>query len=116
MLLQLLSCLNVLSAAASCSLVVISLHNQLSLHVFLDGCRLSRSAQQEHTIELFERPVQEEYEVKSKACEAAAMHSKTEVADVVKEKSALQQQLKVSCVSTHFAHSCLLQCCRDYFT
>ncbi len=40
--------------------------------------------------------VQEEYEVKSKACEAAAMNSKKEVAAVVKEKSALQQQLKVN--------------------
>jgi len=40
--------------------------------------------------------VQEEYEVKSKACEAAAMICKKEVAAVVKEKSALQQQLKVN--------------------
>ncbi|DBA78767.1 TPA: hypothetical protein ACH3X1_008672 [Trebouxia sp. C0004] len=36
----------------------------------------------------------EEYEVKSKACEAAAMNSKKEVAAILKEKSALQQQLK----------------------
>ncbi len=115
MLLRLPSCLNVLSAAACCFLVVVSLHDQLSLHVFLDGCNLGHLAQQEHSIELFERPVQEEYKVKSKACEAAVMNSKKEVAAVVKEKSALQQQLKVSCVGTHFVHSCLLQCCRDCF-
>ena len=82
---------------------------------------------QSELFELFERPVQEEYEEKSKACDAAAMNSKTEVAAVVKEmtlddrkitppsKSALQQQLKVSCVGTHFVHNCLLQCCRDCF-
>ncbi len=40
--------------------------------------------------------MQSEYEVKSKACEAAAMISKKEVAAVVKEKSVLQQQLKVN--------------------
>jgi len=104
-----------------------SLHDQLSLHVFLDGCSLGHSAQQENILELFERPVQEEYEEKSKACDAAATNSKEEVAAVVKEmksddrqitpssKSALQQQLKVSCVRTHFVHNCLLQCCRDCF-
>ena len=111
--LRLPSCLSGLSTAASCFLVVISLHDQLSLHVFLDGCSLGGSAEQEHRIELFEQPVQEEYQVKSKACDAAAMNSKTQVAAVVK-KSALQQ-LKVSCVATHSVHSCLLQCCRDCF-
>jgi len=40
--------------------------------------------------------VQSEYEVESKACEAAAMISKQEVAAVVKQKGALQQQLKVN--------------------
>jgi len=34
--------------------------------------------------------------MKSKACEAAAMISKKEAAAMVKEKSALQQQLKVN--------------------
>ena len=56
-----------------------------------------------------------EYEEKSKACEAAAMVSKKEAAAMVKEKIAVQQQLKVSCVGTHFVHSCLLPCCRDCF-
>jgi len=40
--------------------------------------------------------VQSEYEVKIKACEAAIMISKKEVAAVVKQKSAPQQQLKVN--------------------
>ena len=88
---------------------------QLSLHVFLDNCSLGGCAQQQHICELFERPVQEEYEVKSKAGEAAVMNSKQEVAAMVKENSALQQQLKVNCVGAHFVHSCLLQCCRDCF-
>lgn len=102
------------STAACCFLVVVSLHDRLSVHAFLDGCSLGHLAQQEHSIELFERPVQEEYEVKSKECEAAAVNSKKELAAVVKERNALQQQLKVSCVGSHLVHSCcLLQCCRD---
>jgi len=40
--------------------------------------------------------VQSEYEVRIKACEAADLISKKEVAAVVKQKSALQQQLKVN--------------------
>jgi uncharacterized protein involved in outer membrane biogenesis len=57
--------------------------------------------------------VQSEYELKSKACEAAAMVSKKEAAAMVKEKSALQQQLKVSWFvlsrpKNQFAHDCML--------
>ena len=100
MLLRLPSCLNMLWTAASCFWVVISLHDQLSLHAFLAGCSLGHLAQQDNMTGLFERPVQEEYEVKSKVCEPAVMNSKKEMAAMVKEKSALQQQLKVSCVGT----------------
>ena len=89
-------CLDMLQQQLAGFLVNISLHNQLSLQVFLDGGSLAGSTQQEHIIELFERPVQEEYEVTSKVCEAAVMNGKKEVAAVVKEKSALQQQLKVN--------------------
>ncbi|DBA67803.1 TPA: hypothetical protein ACH3X2_014240 [Trebouxia sp. C0005] len=41
-----------------------------------------------------EAALKEEYEVKSKECEAAAVNSKKELAAVVKERNALQQQLK----------------------
>ena len=54
MLLKLLSCMDVLSAAALCLLPIISLQYQLSLHVDLDGCSLGHVAQQEHTAEQFE--------------------------------------------------------------
>lgn len=70
---------------------------------FLIGAAL---AQQQHRIELFELPVQEEYGVKSKASEAADMISKKKVAAMMKDKSTLQQQLKVKCGSAHFVHSC----------
>lgn len=57
--------------------------------------------------------MQKEYELKRKACEAAAMISKKEAAVMVKEKNDLQEQLKVSWFvlsrpRNQFAHDCML--------
>jgi len=88
--------MDVLSAAAPCLLPIISLQYRLSLHVVLDGCSLGHWAQQDMLLSNLNDIVQSEYEVKIKASEAAAMVSKKEVAVTVKQKSALQHQLKVN--------------------
>ncbi len=86
--------MDVLSAAVACLLPIISLQYQSLLHVILDDCSLGHLAQQ--FLSNSNGTVQSEYEVKSKASEAAAMVRKKEVAALMVDKSALQQQLKVS--------------------